>query len=320
MSRRRLSALVLGCALTWCASARADGGRVKSLKITVLSTMLADAGIGEWGFAALVEVDGRRMLFDTGARPSTVLENARELNIDLSNVTEVVISHYHDDHTGGLVTLRHALAKKNPKALSRAHVGRGAFYSRPHPEGDRNRLLAAKAAYEATGAVFVEHTKPVALAPGVWLTGPVPRVHNERNWPQAKSFIKMPDGAVVEDTIPDDQSLVFDTADGLVLLSGCGHAGVVNTVEYARKTIRAAPLHAAIGGFHLISQDDKQMAWTLAKLRDFGLAYLFGAHCTGIEAVFRSRSLGLDRKHALVASVGSTFTLGTGIDPRAIAR
>src|SRR5258707_4271273 len=84
--------------------------RVKSLKIRVLSTMLtADEGIGEWGFSALVEVDGRRILFDTGARPDTVLNNAKDLGVDLTSVTDVHLSHNHRDHTGGLMTLRTAM-------------------------------------------------------------------------------------------------------------------------------------------------------------------------------------------------------------------
>jgi 7,8-dihydropterin-6-yl-methyl-4-(beta-D-ribofuranosyl)aminobenzene 5'-phosphate synthase len=86
------------------------GHRVKSLKITILSTMLAEEGMGEWGFSALVEADGRRILFDTGLRPETVLQNARHLGIDLSGVTDVVLSHHHGDHTGGLLTLRRELA------------------------------------------------------------------------------------------------------------------------------------------------------------------------------------------------------------------
>src|SRR2546426_11665148 len=99
--------------------------QVKSFHITILSTMLADRGVGEWGFAALVEADGRRLLFDAGYRPETVLRNARELGIDLSTVTDVVLSHHHGDHTGGLATLRRELAKKNPAALSRVHVAPG---------------------------------------------------------------------------------------------------------------------------------------------------------------------------------------------------
>ena len=77
--------------------------RVHSLRVLILSTMLADEGIGEWGFAVLVEADGHRILFDTGYHPDTVLKNARELGVDLSSVQEVVLSHNHEDHTGGLL-------------------------------------------------------------------------------------------------------------------------------------------------------------------------------------------------------------------------
>ena len=192
-----LSALLLTAAPAWAAP-----HRVGSLKITILSTMLADAGIGEWGFAALVEVDGRRILYDTGARPRTVLENARELKIDLSGVTEVVVSHNHGDHTGGLLTLRRELSKQNRLALSRAHVARGAFYRRPSAEGEQNPLLLDKAAYQATGGVFVEHEGPAEIAPGVWLTGPVPRVHPERNWSDVGKVETA--AGLVEDTIPED--------------------------------------------------------------------------------------------------------------------
>src|SRR5205814_7697770 len=92
--------------------------RVGSLRILVLSTMLADEGVGEWGFAALVEVDGHRILFDTGARPNTVLENARELKVDLAGVPEVVLSHNHSDHTGGLLTLRRDVKARDEAALT----------------------------------------------------------------------------------------------------------------------------------------------------------------------------------------------------------
>src|SRR3954471_19563705 len=106
---------------------------VKTLKVTILSTMLADEGIGEWGFAALVEVDGHRLLVDTGARPTTVLTNLHDLHLDISDVEQVVLTHNHGDHTGGLLTLRREYMKKNPAALSVAHVGKGIVYSRPKP-------------------------------------------------------------------------------------------------------------------------------------------------------------------------------------------
>jgi 7,8-dihydropterin-6-yl-methyl-4-(beta-D-ribofuranosyl)aminobenzene 5'-phosphate synthase len=124
-------------------------GQVQVLKVTILSTMLADAGIGEWGFAALVEADGHRVLVDTGARPNTVLENARELGVDLSSISEVILTHFHDDHVGGLVTLRRELMKKNPMALAHVHVGKGIFYSRPGKDGnEQNSMIAVKREYE----------------------------------------------------------------------------------------------------------------------------------------------------------------------------
>ena len=296
---------------------------VQAARFTVLSTMLSGnpaGGIGEWGFAGLLEVDGRRLLIDTGLRAETVLRNAEELRIDLSAVEEVVLTHNHLDHTGGLLTLRRELAKKNPKALSRAHVATGIFWSRPTPDGrEGNGVLQFRAEYEKTGGVFVEHDKPVELSTGVWLLGPIPRVHSERNISGA-GRVMSPQGAV-EDTVPEDTAVVVNGPEGLIVISGCAHAGIVNTVEYARKAVREAPIDAAIGGFHLFGQTDEQLEWTSGRLRAAGLRQFLGAHCTGIEAVFRIRQLaGLTRRNAVVAAVGSSFTLGKGIDALLLAR
>jgi 7,8-dihydropterin-6-yl-methyl-4-(beta-D-ribofuranosyl)aminobenzene 5'-phosphate synthase len=324
-SRRpcRVPAAAIACTLALALPAAVRAEPAKAVKVTVLSTMLAGdpwRGIGEWGFAALVEVDGRRLLVDAGQRAETVLRNAAELKIDLSDVTDLVLTHNHGDHTGGLITLRREMMKKHPKALSRAHVAKGIFDPRPGPGGaERNGLLPFKAEYESLGGQFVEHAGPVQLSPGVWLTGPVPRVHPERNW-SAPGRVQSAAG-LTEDTIPEDASVIVDTPDGLVLVSGCGHAGVVNLVEYARKAVRQAPVVAAVGGFHLFAASDETLAWTGGKLKEAGLRYLIGAHCTGLEAVYRLRALlGLPRDHAVVGAVGSSFTLGTGIAPMALAR
>jgi 7,8-dihydropterin-6-yl-methyl-4-(beta-D-ribofuranosyl)aminobenzene 5'-phosphate synthase len=296
--------------------------QVRSLRVTVLSTMLTDLhGVGEWGFAALVEVDGRRLLFDTGARPETVLDNARELGIDLSGVTDVVLSHHHWDHTGGLIPMREALSKQNPAALSRAHVAEGIFLSRPSPEDGKetNQMIARRAAYEAAGGKFLIHSRPVEILPGVWLTGPVPRRHPERLWAHS-ARLKTPQG-VVEDSIPEDASLIIDTPEGLVVITGCGHAGIINTIEYARTAVRPAPAYAVIGGLHLFRASDQELEWTAMKLKGFGLVHLLGAHCTGVEAVFRIRQrAGLTRKTGVVGAIGSSFSLAGGIDPLDLAR
>jgi 7,8-dihydropterin-6-yl-methyl-4-(beta-D-ribofuranosyl)aminobenzene 5'-phosphate synthase len=306
----------------------ASARTAKDVKLTVLSTMLVGntaSGIGEWGFAAVLEVDGRRLLLDTGARAETVLLNAGELKVDISTITDLVITHNHADHTGGLLVLRRELAKKNPAALSRVHVPKGIFYPRPGPGGSEgNGLLPLKAKYEATGGSFVEHAGPTAIMPGVTMLGPVPRVHPERNFGSPRGGeigrVQTPEG-LVEDNVPEDTSLVVDTAEGLVLVSGCGHSGIVNAMEYARKSVRAAPVYAAMGGFHLFGASDQTLAWTAGKLKEFGVRHLMGAHCTGIEALYRLRQLvGLTRETAIVGAVGASYTHGKGFDPTVLAR
>lgn len=307
--------------------------QVKSLHITILSTMLADEGIGEWGFAALVEADGRRILYDTGNRPETVLKNARELGIDLSTVTDVVLSHHHGDHTGGILTLRRELAKMNATAMSRVHVAPGIFLRRrgepgavhrierlpTGPDQEANPTIAMRSLIEAAGAVIIEHAQPTELMPGMWLTGPVPHRFPEKNWSPGISIVTR-DG-LVPDSVPEDMALVINAEKGLVVVTGCGHAGIVNIVTYAQKVVAPSPAYAVVGGLHLFAAPDQTLAWTAEHLRAAGLAYLLGAHCTGIETLFRIRQLaGLDRRSAVVAAVGSSFDLARGIDPLALAQ
>jgi len=294
---------------------------VRNLKVTILSTMLADDGIGEWGFAALVEADGHKILYDTGARPNTVLENAHELKIDLSVVQDVILSHFHADHTTGLMTLRRELSHSDPAALSRVHVGQGIFLRRHQGSGEteQNPMIAIKKEYEATGGKFIVHEKPEELLPGVWLTGPVPRVYPEKNWAPGNKVEK--GNSWVEDNLPEDQALIFNTSRGLVMLSGCAHAGIINTLHYAREFLRPAPVQAAIGGFHLFAASDEQLDWTADKLHEFQVAQILGAHCTGIESVYHLRQrLGLNRKTCVVGTVGAIYDLKDGIQTGRIAR
>ena len=320
--------LALAASVLLLPATNATGQTAKAVKVTILSTMLVGntaAGIGEWGFAAVLEVDGQRLLVDTGARAETVLRNAQELKIDLSTITDVVLTHNHADHTGGLLTLRKALAGQQPSALSRVHVPKGIFNSRPGPGGrDGNGLQPLKEPYEATGGRFIEHGGPTVLIPGVTMLGPIPRLHSERNFGSpnggAVGRVLTSEG-LVEDNVPEDTSLVVNTVEGLVLISGCGHSGIVNAMEHARRTVRAAPVYTAIGGFHLFAASDETLAWTAAKLKAFGVRHLMGAHCTGIEAVYRLRELaGLARNTAIVGAVGASYTHGKGFDPTVLAR
>jgi 7,8-dihydropterin-6-yl-methyl-4-(beta-D-ribofuranosyl)aminobenzene 5'-phosphate synthase len=309
------------CLLSGSSSA-AERRQVSDLRIRILSTMLTNsAGIGEWGFSALVIADGHPILFDTGARPDTVWNNVRELHVDLSSITDVVLSHNHDDHTGGLLTLRRELSKANPKALIHAHVGQGIFLSRPGENGaETNHVRNIRSSYESLGGEFIVYESAKELFPGVWLTGPIKRVHPEKNWSVRFPLLR-PDGGRGEDNVPEDMSLVFDTDRGLVVLSGCGHAGIINTLEQARRDIHNAPIYAAIGGFHLFAASDDTLSWTASKLKELGTQNFLGAHCTGIEAVYRIRQItGLTRAHCAVGSVGGGFTLKEGLQPGILSR
>lgn len=312
---------VLACLLTSAtALAQPSGHKVASLEIKILSTMLADEGFGEWGFAALVEVDGRRILFDTGANEDTVQRNLKVMGLDLSDVESVILSHNHADHTTGLLTLRRQFAAKTPRALSKVYAGTGILWPRMTPNGQLDdRLVRIKRDFEATGGSFIDVAKPIEILPGVWLTGPVPRIHPERNWSNVGK-VRTARGDV-EDTVPEDMTLVFQTDQGLVYLFGCGHAGVINTLEHARKAIDPSPVKAVIGGLHLFAATDQHLAWTAAQLKAFGVQQLVGAHCTGIESVYRIRDLvGLTRDTCMVGAVGASYSLAKGITAGRIAK
>ncbi len=298
-----------------------SGHKVASLEIKILSTMLADdQGFGEWGFAALVEVDGRRILFDTGANDDTVQRNLKVMGLDLSDVEVVILSHNHADHTTGLLPLRRQFAAKNPKAVSKVYAGTGLFWPRITAAGQLDdRMARIKRDFEATGGSVIDVAKPLEIVPGVWLTGPVPRIHPERNWSNVGK-VRTAAGDV-EDTVPEDMTLVFQTAQGLVYLFGCGHAGVINTLAHARTTIDPSPVKAVIGGLHLFAATEQHLAWTAAQLKSFGVQQLVGAHCTGIESVYRIRELvGLTRDTCMVGAVGASYSLARGITAGRIAK
>lgn len=296
----------------------------EKVEVTILSSNLADGdAIGEWGFSALVEVDGKCILFDAGYHPDTVVKNARTLKIDLSCVTDVVLSHFHPDHNGGLATLINDVRKKNPKAMGRIHVAKGFFLPRRYPKytGDKefNKMISAQQEFEDQDVEFIEYSEPTEIMPAVWITGPVERVHDEKTWP---NIIKVKiDGKWEDDFVPESQGLTIVTPKGPIVLLGCGHSGSVNLLEQVQRTIQDHSILALMGGMHLYDADDQTLGWTSDRLKDVGIQNLMAGHCTGIEPVMRLRTgLGLNRSTAVVGAVGSRFVYGSGIYPTKIAK
>jgi len=301
-----------------------DPRKAESVVVTILSSNLANWGtVGEWGFSALVEVDGRCILFDTGNYPNTVLRNAKSLEVDLSCATDIVISHFHSDHNGGLIPLLEDIRPKNPNAMRRIHVAEGFFLSRRRSseagDAEGNHMIAIRKELEAAGVEIIEYTKPTEIFPAVWVTGPVVRNHPEKNYPQTVQ-VRM-DGEWVEDFVPDSQGLTIVTSEGPIVLLGCGHSGSVNLLEQVQRSVQNHSILALMGGMHLSSADDQTLLWTSDRLRDIGIQNLMAGHCTGIEPLIRLRAgLDLNRRTAVVGAVGSRFVYGEGIHPTEIAK
>jgi 7,8-dihydropterin-6-yl-methyl-4-(beta-D-ribofuranosyl)aminobenzene 5'-phosphate synthase len=151
------------------------------------------------------------------------------------------------------------------------------------------------------------------------LTGPIVRKYPEKNW-SALGKVMTPTG-LTEDTIPEDLSVVLNTTRGLVVITGCGHAGIVNILTQTANNFESQPVFGVVGGLHLFRQTDSQLDWTADKLKSFRVQNILGAHCTGIEAVYHLRQrMGMNRTALLVGSVGAQFTLREGILPGELER
>ena len=195
------------------------------------------------------------------------------------------------------------------------------FAKRPSARNGRetNGMLSKRRKFESLGGRFDIHQGAEEILPNIWVSGPTPRPYPETNYGKG-GRIETSDG-IVADTVPESQSLFLNTRKGIIIISGCGHAGFVNLLEQAHKLFSWKRILAAIGGFHLFNADSKTLNWTGMKMRSFGVENFMGAHCTGLEAVYRLRELaGLSRKTAVVGAVGASFDLNSGINPLALAR
>ncbi len=257
-------------------------------EITVLATNTANfGGIGEWSFSALLESEDEKILFDTGFDENTVLHNAKVLNKDLSSVEKVILSHFHGDHTGGLIKLRKEFMTQNSKAFSKVFVAEGFFEQRYDVDGNLRGFIGGfndvdnfVLQTQKLGIDFIIIENPTEISPNLILSGPVERIH-EKVIVSPGFFIKK-DGKLEADLVHDDQSLGILTKDGWYMMSGCGHAGMINTAHKFNK-INNQDVIGAIGGFHLFRSSDEVINKTGKALKDFGLKQLVGGHCTGIH-------------------------------------
>jgi 7,8-dihydropterin-6-yl-methyl-4-(beta-D-ribofuranosyl)aminobenzene 5'-phosphate synthase len=271
-----------------------------------------DALIAEHGFSVLVTVTKagqvHRFLFDAGTSPDGVTENMRRLGLDPSSIEAIVCSHGHFDHTGGIDGLIRAVGRPNLPVLIHPHFWRRRRLQLPGREPLEIPTTSPRALVEA-GFDIIEDRQPSFLfGRSVLITGEVARSTGyEPGFPPQQAWL---DGTWQPDPLVlDDQALIVNVAGrGLVVITGCGHAGVVNIARYARRLTGGQPLYALLGGFHLGGPVfEPLIPRVLDDLAALNPGVLVPAHCTGWRA-----------NHAMAArfpaayipnSVGTSFHL-----------
>jgi 7,8-dihydropterin-6-yl-methyl-4-(beta-D-ribofuranosyl)aminobenzene 5'-phosphate synthase len=255
---------------------------VSSCRITVLMDNRAKDGLAaEHGLSLWIEADGINLLLDTG-QSCAFARNAEALGIRLEDADALILSHGHYDHTGGipeaLAKMRTPVIFLHPSALLQRFSIRGITATSngmPAAAGIALEDLAVP-----TGCHWVR--QPVRLSHRIGLTGPIPR---ETRFEDTGGPFFLDAQGMQPDPIDDDMALWIETDDGLVVCTGCCHAGLVNTLHWIQEQSPGIPLLAVIGGLHLAIASEGRMSQTIAALQDMGVKKLIPLHCTGEAAV-----------------------------------
>lgn len=240
--------------------------------------------LGQHGFSALVEVEGpagtSRILVDTGQEAKVVLANAERLGLDLARVDAILITHGHYDHTGGLLGILDKVGGRGRMVVLHPDALKPKFAIKP-----RFRFVSAEglteAALEERGAVLVKSRGPVRFTPYLASTGEVKR---QTPFERVEGFLTLGPEGLVEDPLLDDQALVIRHRDGLVVITGCAHSGVVNTVLHARELMGEERVLAVLGGFHLEGASEERLTATVRELERLAPEHVYACHCTGLDA------------------------------------
>lgn len=252
------------------------------LRITTLSDNTAGRGrfLAEWGLSFLVETDEVNILFDTG-KSISASHNAATVRFDLTQIDKIVLSHGHNDHTGGLRQILRKM-KKEVEIIAHPDIW-SAKYRRRQGEADKYiGIPFQRQKLESLGARFNLTTKPLKITDSIMTTGEIPMV-TEFEQIDPNLFVKE-DGGLQPDKLLDDLALVIKTGAGLVVVLGCAHHGIINTLYHAQQLTGVKSIHAILGGAHLISASKERIRLTIAALKELGVQRLGLCHCTDMPA------------------------------------
>jgi len=274
------------------------------IKITTLSENTANYGyLAEWGLSILVEIDNLKILMDTGLSFS-VVHNAQLMGVDLSTIDRIVLSHSHADHTGGL---REVLKIKGKvEVIAHPDVWASKYTRRDGQKEEQYiGIPFSREELESLGARFNLTREPVYISESIMTTGEIPMVSGYEEV-ENNLFIKKGD-ALYQDQLADDLALLIDTDFGLVVILGCAHRGIVNTLRRAQSLTGKELVYAAIGGTHLFRASEERIGQTIADLKQMGIQKLGVSHCTGFRA--SARLAQEFEKVFFLNNAGTRFTL-----------
>jgi 7,8-dihydropterin-6-yl-methyl-4-(beta-D-ribofuranosyl)aminobenzene 5'-phosphate synthase len=239
--------------------------------------------MSEWGLSILVQVDHGHILFDTGGSVAAV-RNAEKLGIDFLPIDTIVLSHGHADHMGGL---REVLRRTgNAEIIAHPAMWEQKYTKRPDEKEARYiGIPFTRDELERLGASFKLSTEPIHVSDTVMTTG---EISITTDFEAVEPIFYVREGDTLRsDSIPDDLALVIRTDKGLVILLGCAHRGMINTIRHAQEITGEATIHTVVGGTHLFPKTDEQVEKTIAALKEIGVQKIGVSHCTGFKASVR---------------------------------
>ena len=253
------------------------------LRITTLSENTAGAIdlLAEWGLSILIETGKENILFDTG-QTITAGYNTDNLEIDLNQIDKIVLSHGHYDHTGGLHQILRKMGKE-VEIIAHPDIWAAKYRRRKGKKDKYIGIQFQRQELESLGARFTLTTKPAQVADNIMTTGEVPMVTDYETIDSAL-FVKENTGWQ-PDKLLDDLSLIINTKSGLVVVLGCAHRGMINTLYHAQQLTGVKPIHAVIGGAHLVHASEERIRLTITALKELGVQKLGLCHCTSLPAM-----------------------------------
>lgn len=252
------------------------------IKLTTLVDNLADKGLAaEHGLSLWIETPDKRILFDTGQGPALV-ENGDKLKCELSSADFLVLSHGHYDHTGGV---SHVLKLNNSVEVF-CHAGtflpRYSIAVEGHSRSISMPQNASAALLGLPSGRLHWVAAPQRIFPDIGITGKIPRLNSFED-PGGPFFLD-PKGQR-QDLLDDDQALWIETERGLVIVVGCCHAGLLNTVEFIRRVSGIEKVRGIVGGLHLEHATAQRLQKTCQSIGEWEVEFIVPCHCTGQEAV-----------------------------------